>query len=1041
MANHKDGLFLPPPRILTRGGFSISVFLAFFAVAFFAAFFCASPVLADIVITPETDLSTAWTVSNSNGVTLDGNDLSYANHTGALTISSDPIITLTNGAVFEQSGSVTPNGKAIKVSGNGTFNISGSSGHGSASNNPDRLVLYGFYFTGGGNPTIDTTPNSNNILQGHNFLMLSGSSQYGILRFENDGEFIIGRNTYPNTTSNSTAILVNQNANAKLRQSSSQYADPNSGLNLVDKTVEFKIEGALESSARIFDEPEKYGDNTGSLIKSGSGTITITNSNNTYVKPTSITEGKLVLSGAGNLTATSGVSIASGATLEFKDNDADGEGGAVTFTRPISGAGNLVKSGTGTVNLSASNSYTGTTTISGGTLKISNVNGLGTGPVTINGGKLDASGAGSGKEFNYDLIIGDNGGAVTVAGSDYSSFSSISGSGDLTTSGYVHFNGTGGYSGDLTVNGGYTRVTPGAFGVFNLTLNDGRFNSVGFSGTIQIGKLNSPIGDYYLFGSDVNNEYVFEIGVNTTSTDESTFGYAIRGTNNGAYNVTIKKVGEGTQIFNHNGYGFVLFNHNYAYNSLKEVIVDQGTMIIDAVNSSDFAYNKAVGYWGSAPITVNPDATLEFKQAWTVAPNSLMTINGGTLTLDNTQYINKLTLNSGTINGAGNVQVGFHGNADWNVKGGVTTINNKVVLVKNDSSTTFTINFDKDATLNITKDVYSHSTLSGMELIFKGTGDGPGNVNLTSTAAMTKVGNITFNNMNGTIASAITGESAVTKTGAGTVTLTGANDYTGATTVSGGTLKLTGSGTLGTGTVTVGDNGTLEFNVAEGQTKELTVREQNAIFSTGKVIKTGDGRLKIDAAEGTVDAQSLVISSGRVDIKEYFNGQLEVKSGATFSPGNSVGSLTINSQDIVVIGESTYGGGFILTEEGATLLMEIGGSDVTDNDVLIVQNGNILLGDGIIELAMTDDCPLGLGESFTAVLSAENSGEGLDVLGHIQTSDFTDLKYVLLDSGTYSGLYAITGRRFNANEVPEPSTWALLLLGAAGLLYVRKRNK
>ena len=289
----------------------------------------------------------------------------------------------------------------------------------------------------------------------------------------------------------------------------------------------------------------------------------------------------------------------------------------------------------------------------------------------------------------------------------------------------------------------------------------------------------------------------------------------------------------------------------------------------------------------------------------------------------------------------------------------------------------------------------------------------------------------------------IQGAGTVTKNGIGTLTLSGANTYEGGTTVSEGKLILSGAAVGDIEdrdwSITVGDSGTLVFDVANG-TKTLTVTEQNQLFSTGKVIKTGEGELKIDAADpGSIDAQSFVISSGRVDIKTYFDGQLEVKSGATFSPGNSVGPLTIDSQGVVVIGESTYGDGFILNEEGSKLLMEIGGSDVTDNDVLIVQNGNILLGSGIIELAMTDDCPLGLGESFTAVLSAENSN-GLDVLGHIQTSDFTDLKYELISDATYGNVYAITGRRFNANEIPEPSTWALLLLGAAGLLYVRKRT-
>ena len=180
-----------------------------------------------------------------------------------------------------------------------------------------------------------------------------------------------------------------------------------------------------------------------------------------------------------------------------------------------------------------------------------------------------------------------------------------------------------------------------------------------------------------------------------------------------------------------------------------------------------------------------------------------------------------------------------------------------------------------------------------------------------------------------------------------------------------------------------------------------------------------------------IDVQSLTVSSGRVDIKECFYGQLIVQSDATFSPGNSVGSLEI--------GDGTYGGGFILNEAGAELLMEIGGASAANNDILIV-DGDITLGNNaIITLAMTDDCTLGLGESFTAILSAENSS-ALNVLNYIQTSDFTDLKYVQLEGGAYNGRYAITGRRLNANEIPEPSTWALLILGVAGMLYWRKRK-
>ncbi|EEE1466395.1 hypothetical protein CB608_23045, partial [Salmonella enterica subsp. enterica serovar Kentucky] len=54
------------------------------------------------------------------------------------------------------------------------------------------------------------------------------------------------------------------------------------------------------------------------------------------------------------------------------------------FANNIGGTGSVVKSGDETLTLSGANSYTGGTTISGGTLVASNVEALGTGDITDN---------------------------------------------------------------------------------------------------------------------------------------------------------------------------------------------------------------------------------------------------------------------------------------------------------------------------------------------------------------------------------------------------------------------------------------------------------------------------------------------------------------------------------------------------------------------------------------------------------------------------------------------------------------------------------
>ena len=60
---------------------------------------------------------------------------------------------------------------------------------------------------------------------------------------------------------------------------------------------------------------------------------------------------------------------------------------------------------------------------------------------------------------------------------------------------------------------------------------------------------------------------------------------------------------------------------------------------------------------------------------------SLEALKEGTLTLDNVQYQNKMVLNSGTVNGSGNLQVGHKGDGVWTVKGGTSTIYNNFVKV------------------------------------------------------------------------------------------------------------------------------------------------------------------------------------------------------------------------------------------------------------------------------------------------------------------------------------------------------------------------
>ena len=77
----------------------------------------------------------------------------------------------------------------------------------------------------------------------------------------------------------------------------------------------------------------------------------------------------------------------------------------------------------------------------------------------------------------------------------------------------------------------------------------------------------------------------------------------------------------------------------------------------------------------------------------------------------------------------------------------------------------------------------------------------------------------------------------------------------------------------------------------------------NDILDQSATIKssTGNGTFILEyiAAEGNVQKESLVISSGRIDAKGCMKATIEVGSDATFSPGNSVGHLDIDGSNYI----------------------------------------------------------------------------------------------------------------------------------------------
>ena len=274
---------------------------------------------------------------------------------------------------------------------------------------------------------------------------------------------------------------------------------------------------------------------SGTLTKEGAGT-TVLSGTNTYDGATTISAGTLAITNnAGLGSTTNGTTVASGATLDLQNVTVGAEaltvnGGTIatsTGTSSLSGtvalgadstvsvagtqltlsgiisdgAGTyaLTKTGSGTAILSGANTYDGATTISAGTLAISNAAGLGstTGGTTVtDGASLLISGVSVGNEV------------VTINGTGVSSAGALQGSGTASLSGTLTANtsATVGGSGSLTLGAisildGQT-LTLGTGASHNLTTgaisgaNGGSSSNltVNTTGSASLGAIGTDIG-------------------------------------------------------------------------------------------------------------------------------------------------------------------------------------------------------------------------------------------------------------------------------------------------------------------------------------------------------------------------------------------------------------------------------------------------------------------------------------------------------------------------------------------------------------------
>jgi autotransporter-associated beta strand protein/T5SS/PEP-CTERM-associated repeat protein len=322
--------------------------------------------------------------------------------------------------------------------------------------------------------------------------------------------------------------------------------------------------------------------------------------------------------------------------------------------------------------------------------------------------------------------------------------------------------------------------------------------------------------------------------------------------------------------------------------------------------------------------------------------------------------VGSVTVLGGTMSYTSNLTVGDGGTGSLTIgSGGLVVARGNVVR-----GAAGTINLNAGGTLQI------------------GTGTNTG-VLLGGTGSLANNGTVVFNRYNAsTYTGVLSGSGAVAKLGTGQLTLGGANSYSGLTTISAGTLALSGSGSIGTGGLNLGTTGSSGVFDLAGLTADT-----HLLPATGNL-----------AGVGTVSG----------------SGKTLAVLGS-FQPGDTAGTISVGT-----------GLSLDLSTSGSSLFEITSPAYTAGTFDLVNGSGSVVFG-GILNLAFS-------GGSYA---------DGTDVLQLFantggRSGNFSAVNATGLASGQSATFNPLTGF---ITIVPEPSTCASLIVAAFVAGMMRWRNR
>ncbi|HER1287420.1 TPA: autotransporter outer membrane beta-barrel domain-containing protein [Salmonella enterica subsp. enterica serovar Elomrane] len=818
---------------------------------------------------------------------------------GTGNVTDNATLELSTGGDF--ANNIGGTGSVVK-SGDETLTLSGANSYtGGTTISGGTLVASNVDALGSGDVTDNATLEMNTGGDFDN--AISGSGQ--VVKSGDDTLTLSGSNTYTGGTLISDGTLVATNVEAL-----------GTGNVTDNATLELNTGGDFDNAIS----------GSGQVVKSGDDALTLSGSN-TYTGGTLISDGTLV---ATNVEALGTGNVTDNATLALNT------GG--DFDNAISGSGQVVKSGDKTLTLSGANSYSGATTISGGTLIATHVNALGTGAIDNRASLLlDASG-----QFTVTDLTTESGGNTEIGAGSTLQATTLTQKSDSTLTinldsntvdPVIHAASQVSLAGtlDITGVGDVLDSDPAStddLGTFTLIASDKTI--AGDFEKLTVAGMDADLADFITVDGridDTGKQYELTTALTwyADRDDAVTDAHGTFNLTNGdgsfAVNTVLENVDatldpanatgwDGTSLIKQ-GAGTLILNAENTYTG--GTTISGGTLVatnIDALGSGDVTddatlelntggtFDNAIS--GSGKVEKSGDDALTLSGANTYSGGTL--ISGGTLVASNVE-----ALGTGDVTDNSVLELNTGGDFDNAISGSGNVVKSGADTLTLSGSNTYT-----GGTL------ISGGTLVANDVNALGTGD----VTDNATLALNAVGD--FNN-------AIGGSGNVVKSGADTLTLSGSNNYTGGTLISDGTLVATSVDALGTGDVT--DDATLELNT--GGTFD------NAISGSGKVEKSGDDTLTLSGSNtyrgGTIISGGTLVATsvdalGTGDVTD--NTTLELNTGGTFDNAISGSGQVEKSGDktLTLSGSNTYTGGTLIS--GGTLVasnVEALGSGDIDN--------------------------------------------------------------------------------------------------------------